>query len=38
MSRLFHARRRLRERLASTLEAMPDAAGTELEALGGTES
>jgi len=38
MSRLFHARRRLRERLASTLEARPDAAGTELEALGGTES
>ena len=38
MSRLFHARRRLRERLAPTLEAMPDAAGTEIEALGGSES
>ena len=38
MSRLFHARRRLREHLAPTLEAMPDAAGTEIEALGGDGS
>jgi len=34
MSRLFHARRRLREQLAGTLDAMPDPTGTEIQALG----
>jgi RNA polymerase sigma-70 factor (ECF subfamily) len=37
MSRLFHARRRLRERLGATLEGLPDADSFELEALGGED-
>jgi len=37
MSRLFHARRRLREKLAPTLEGLPDVAGDEIEVLGGQE-
>jgi RNA polymerase sigma-70 factor (ECF subfamily) len=38
MSRLYHARRRLRERLAPALDSMPDAAGNEIETLGGEGS
>lgn len=34
MSRLFHARRRLREQLAGTFDAMPDPTGNEFQALG----
>lgn len=35
MSRLFHARRRLRERLGSDLDGIPNASGTEITALEG---
>ncbi len=35
MSRLFHARRRLREHLEGALDSRPEAAGTEIQSLGG---
>ncbi len=35
MSRLFHARRRLREFLEGSFDSNPEAAGTEIQSLGG---
>ncbi|MFT7486061.1 MAG: RNA polymerase sigma-70 factor (ECF subfamily) [Candidatus Paceibacteria bacterium] len=38
MSRLFHARRRLRESLEFSFDSNPEAAGTEIQSLGGDPS